>query len=122
MILKSFERWGSTGIERWDRARLAEEFKTDFYKLGWFEPRCGIIQPAKLARGMKGLAESAGVTINENSPVTSFAKNRCQGLHSANRHRRTALRVPGIGYQCLFHIVSAIKIASAAHFYIYCHV
>ena len=76
---KIIERWGSTGIERWDRARLAEEFKTDFYKLGWFEPRCGIIQPAKLARGMKGLAESAGVTIYENSPVTSFAKTGARG-------------------------------------------
>ncbi len=76
---KIIERWGSTGIERWDRARLAEEFKTDFYKLGWFEPRCGIIQPAKLARGMKVLAESKGVTIYENSPVTGFSRNGASG-------------------------------------------
>ncbi|PIP42654.1 MAG: oxidoreductase [Desulfobacterales bacterium CG23_combo_of_CG06-09_8_20_14_all_51_8] len=76
---KIIERWGSAGIERWDRARLAEEFHTDFYKLGWFEPRCGIIQPAKLARGMKGLAEARGVTIYENSPVTHFSKNGSSG-------------------------------------------
>ena len=73
------ERWGSTGIERWDRSRLADEFKTDFYKLGWFEPRCGIIQPAKLARGMKELAESKGVTIYENSPVTGFSRKKDGG-------------------------------------------
>jgi glycine/D-amino acid oxidase-like deaminating enzyme len=76
---KIIEKWGSTGIERWDRARLAQEFHTEFYKIGWFEPRCGIIQPAKLARGMKDLAESAGVKIYENSPVTAFYKNGAAG-------------------------------------------
>ncbi|RJP83718.1 MAG: FAD-dependent oxidoreductase [Desulfobacteraceae bacterium] len=76
---KIIERWGTTGIERWNRARLAEEFKTDFYKLGWFEPRCGIIQPAKLARGMKALTESKGVVIYENSPVTGFSKGKTAG-------------------------------------------
>ena len=76
---KIIEKWGSTGIERWDRARLAEEFNTDFYKLGWFEPRCGVINPAKLARGMKDLAEAQGVTIYENSPVTGFSKNGSSG-------------------------------------------
>ena len=45
------ERWGLDGVERWDRQKLAAEFNTDFYKLGWFEPRCGILNPAKLARG-----------------------------------------------------------------------
>jgi len=30
---KIFEKWGSTGIERWDRARLDDEFNTDFYKI-----------------------------------------------------------------------------------------
>ena len=73
------EKWGTSGIERWDRARLAEEFHTDYYKIGWFEPRCGIINPAKLARGMKELAESRGVTIYENSPVTVFSKTGASG-------------------------------------------
>jgi glycine/D-amino acid oxidase-like deaminating enzyme len=53
---KIMEKWGMGGVERWPRERLAAEFNTDFYKLGWFEPRCGILQPAKLARGMKALA------------------------------------------------------------------
>lgn len=67
---KIVERWGVTGIERWDRTRLAGEFRTDYYRIGWFEPRCGIVQPAKLARGMKTLAEEQGALIYENSPVT----------------------------------------------------
>lgn len=68
------EKWGIGGVERWDQQRLSREFNTDYYKLGWFEPRCGILNPAKLARGMKKVAEESGVTIYENSPVVDFSK------------------------------------------------
>jgi glycine/D-amino acid oxidase-like deaminating enzyme len=68
------KRWGIAGVERWERKRLADEFNTDFYKLGWFEPRCGILNPAKLAREMKRIAEKKGVVIYENSPVSAFEK------------------------------------------------
>lgn len=74
------ERWGMGGVERWDRDRLSVEFGTDFYKLGWFEPRCGILNPAKLARGMKAFAEALGVTIYEQSKVTGFSRNREGGF------------------------------------------
>jgi glycine/D-amino acid oxidase-like deaminating enzyme len=73
-------RWGLGGVERWDQDRLAAEFNTDFYKLGWFEPRCGILNPAKLARGLKALAESSGVRIYEQSPVSRFERNRGGGF------------------------------------------
>ncbi len=68
-------QWGLGGVERWDRQRLAAEFHTDYYKLGWFEPRCGILHPAKLARGLKKLAEEAGVGIHECSPVKDFSRD-----------------------------------------------
>ncbi len=77
---KIMERWGMGGVERWDRDRLAAEFGTDFYQLGWFEPRCGILNPAKLARGMKAYAESQGVIIYEQSPVVGFSRNRAGGF------------------------------------------
>lgn len=73
---KILEKWGLKGVERWDRKRLAAEFNTDFYKLGWFEPRCGILNPAKLVRGLKRVAESEGATLYEQSPVTGFSKER----------------------------------------------
>lgn len=72
---KILERWGLDGVERWDRKKLAAEFNTDFYQLGWYEPRCGILNPAKLARGLKRVAEDEGVVIHEESPVTAFSKN-----------------------------------------------
>jgi len=77
---KIMEKWGLGGVERWERARLSEEFNTDFYKLGWFEPRCGIVNPAKLSRGLKGLTESQGAIIYENSPVVSFARKSTSGF------------------------------------------
>ena len=77
---KIMEKWGLGGVERWDRQKLAAEFNTDFYKLGWFEPRCGILNPAKLARGLKQVAEKEGVTIYEQSPVKGFAKNSPGGF------------------------------------------
>ena len=71
---KIMRQWGLGGVERWEKDRLAREFNTDFYKLGWFEPRCGILNPAKLARGLKRLAEQAGVIVHEQSPVKAFKK------------------------------------------------
>lgn len=75
------EKWGlADHVQRWDRDRLAREFNTDYYRLGWFEPRCGILNPAKLARGMKALAEEAGVTIYEQSPVKDFSRQKHSGF------------------------------------------
>ena len=71
---KIMEKWGLGGVERWSAERLRQEFETNYYKVGWFEPRCGIVNPAKLARGMKEVAEKAGVTIYENSPARGFTK------------------------------------------------
>jgi len=71
---KILEKWGLGGVERWDRQRLAAEFNTAFYKLGWFEPRCGILNPAKLARGLKRVAEAVGAVVYEQSPVNDFTR------------------------------------------------
>ncbi len=83
---KIMEKWGLGGVERWDRARLAEEFHTDYYKIGWFEPRCGILNPARLARGMKGLAEAWGAVIYEQSPVKSFSRKTGGGFVVNTEH------------------------------------
>lgn len=64
-------QWGIEGVERWDSVRLAREFQTDRYLLGWYEKRCAILNPAKLARGMKKAALKAGAVVHENSPVVS---------------------------------------------------
>ena len=77
---KIMGKWGLGGVERWGRDRLSAEFETDFYKEGWFEPRCGIVNPARLARGMKDLAEKNGAVIYEQSPVIKFGKKATSGF------------------------------------------
>lgn len=77
---KIMEKWGLGGVERWGRDRLSAEFETNFYKEGWFEPRCGIVNPARLARGIKDLAEKNGAVIYEQSPVIKFEKKAPSGF------------------------------------------
>ncbi len=74
------ERWGLGGVQRWGRSQLLAEFNTDKYQLGWFEPRCGILNPARLARGLKQLAEDQGVRIYEQSPVVRFGRDGSGGF------------------------------------------
>jgi glycine/D-amino acid oxidase-like deaminating enzyme len=63
------EKWGlAHHVQRWDKTRLNQEFKTNYYRLGWFEPGCGILNPAKLARGMKTLAEENNLILFNNRP------------------------------------------------------
>ncbi len=64
------------GVEVWDKEKLRSEFNTDKYLLGWFEPQCGILHPAKWARALKEKAEEAGVKIFEYSPVIEFEKRK----------------------------------------------
>ncbi len=64
------------GVEVWDKEKLRSEFNTDKYLLGWFEPQCGILHPAKWARALKEKAEEAGVKIYEYSPVIEFEKRK----------------------------------------------
>lgn len=85
---KIMEKWGLGGVERWERDRLAREFKTDYYRLGWFEPRCGILNPAKLARGLKSLAEELGVIVHENTPVREFYRSGDAGFVVATENAR----------------------------------
>ncbi len=70
--LRLAERWKISGVETWDESRLRAEFSSPLYRLGWYEPRCGILNPAKLARGWMKLAQKTGAHVYENTPVSSI--------------------------------------------------
>jgi glycine/D-amino acid oxidase-like deaminating enzyme len=74
------ERWGLSGIEAWDRDRLRQEFQTESYLSGWFESRCGIVNPAKLAREWKRIAMESGAIVHENSPVSALSRDKTGGF------------------------------------------
>ena len=70
------DRWGLGAVEHWDRARLANEFKTDYYVEGLLNARCGLLNPASLARGLARLVREAGGVVYEESPVIRVAEDQ----------------------------------------------
>jgi glycine/D-amino acid oxidase-like deaminating enzyme len=58
-----------SGIEWIDKDALASEIKSPKYLGAWWEPRCGILNPAKLSWGWKEVIEPMGVDVYENTPV-----------------------------------------------------
>ncbi len=118
------EKWGLGGVERWDRARLAEEFNTDFYQLGWFEPRCGILNPARLARGLKEPGRKPGGDRLREFPGEKLRPKRRRRvrIHRKDRDRRNPCGIPGAGHQCLLHPVSGFKKAPVSGIHPHCHV
>jgi glycine/D-amino acid oxidase-like deaminating enzyme len=89
---KAAEEMDFEGVEVWDKRRLGEEFKTDKYLLGWFEERCGILDPAKWARGLRGKAEEAGVDIYEYSPALKIERGGYDGYRYIVRTPEGILR------------------------------
>lgn len=65
---------GITGIEWIDATRLREEVDSPLFLGGWWEPRCGLLNPTKQAREMKRIAEEAGAQIFETTPVEQILR------------------------------------------------
>lgn len=65
---------GISGIEWIDKNRVQEEVKSPLYLGAWWEPRCGLVNPAKLAWGWKDIITSRGVEVFEESPVSEIAR------------------------------------------------
>ena len=65
---------GLEGIEWLGKDRLAEQIRSPMYEGAWWEPRCGILNPAKLAWSWKDILVPMGVEIYENSPVAEMTR------------------------------------------------
>ena len=67
---------GINGIEWMGKDRLEHQVKSPMYLGAWWEPRCGILNPAKLAWSWKDVLVPMGIEIYENTPaVEIFQKN-----------------------------------------------
>ncbi len=76
-ILKEMElahELGLTGIEWLDKEQTREQVQSPMYIGAWWEPRCGILNPAKLSWGWTEVLGPMGVDIFENSPVAEIAR------------------------------------------------
>ena len=65
---------GLQGIEWLDKDQLAREVRSPMYLGAWWEPRCGILNPAKLAWSWKEVITGMGVAVYENSPVAEIRR------------------------------------------------
>lgn len=65
---------GVTGIEWIEADRLRAEVDSPLFLGAWWEPRCGLLNPAKHVRELKRVAEEAGALIFEHTPVTEIRR------------------------------------------------
>jgi glycine/D-amino acid oxidase-like deaminating enzyme len=65
---------GLEGISWLDKHQLAREVNSPMYLGAWWEPRCGILNPAKLAWSWKDKLVPMGVDLYESTPVTDISK------------------------------------------------
>lgn len=65
---------GLSGIEWWDRDRVQQEVHAGAFLGGWWEPRCALLNPAKLTRELGRIATAAGAIIYDRSPVTGVRR------------------------------------------------
>jgi glycine/D-amino acid oxidase-like deaminating enzyme len=72
--MKLAHELGLEGIEWLDKDQTQEQVQSDMYLGAWWEPRCGILNPAKLAWGWAEVIRPMGVEVYENTPVAEIAR------------------------------------------------
>ncbi len=70
--------WGIDDAVILSGSEAAQRIRVDHLMLGSFNPHCARIQPAKLARGLADVVERLGVTIYEQTPVTTIRSGRAE--------------------------------------------
>lgn len=72
--LELLTQMGITGLEWWDAGRLQSAVRSPLGLGAWWEPRCGLLNPARQARELKRLAIEAGADVFEHTPVLSVER------------------------------------------------
>jgi glycine/D-amino acid oxidase-like deaminating enzyme len=67
--LEAAEKLGLDRIRSLSRAEVRAEVDSPTYRMALFEEDCAVLHPAKLARGLAGAVEAAGVSLFEDSPA-----------------------------------------------------
>ncbi len=82
---------GIGGIQWWEAGRVCAEVNSPLFLGAWWEPRCGLLNPAKQARELKRIALEQGARIYEETPVneihrgTTFSLVTPQGTVTAKK-------------------------------------
>ena len=73
---------GISGIEWIEAEAIKAEVNSPRFLGGWWEPRCGLLDPARHARELKRIAVEAGAQIYENTPVAQIERGGKFNLHT----------------------------------------
>jgi len=65
---------GLTGLEWLEKDALERQVRSPLYLGAWWEPRCGILNPAKLAWAWRDVIAGQGVQILERTPVQDIVR------------------------------------------------
>ena len=71
---------GLTGVDWIEADEVQKRVKSPLYMGAWWEPRCALVNPAKLAREMKRVAVKYGAEVYERTPVIEI-KRSAAGFH-----------------------------------------
>ena len=96
------EEMGLEGFEWLGADELAEEVRSPEFGPAIREHHCGLIDPAKQARGLKRVVEERGVEIREGTPVESIERDgevRLQTPGGTVRAEKAVLATNGYSHQ-----------------------
>jgi len=74
--LEILTQMGITGLEWWDADRVRQELNSPLALGAWWEPRCGLLDPAKQVRELRRLALESGALVFERTPVLSVERGQ----------------------------------------------
>jgi glycine/D-amino acid oxidase-like deaminating enzyme len=77
---------GITGLEWLERDAARARVNSDLYLGAMWEPRLGLMNPAKLVREEKRLAQALGAQVYEQTPVTDVVQQGGRGARGGPRY------------------------------------
>ncbi|MGB9736591.1 MAG: NAD(P)/FAD-dependent oxidoreductase [bacterium] len=66
---------GIQGIDWIGKEEVRAQVNSPLYLGAWWEPRCGLVNPAKLVRGMMKIVQGMGVSVYDRTPVIEVSRN-----------------------------------------------
>ncbi|MBM4450886.1 MAG: FAD-dependent oxidoreductase [Chloroflexi bacterium] len=73
--VKLVKSLGLEGVDWLDAHATRARVNSELYLGAWWEPRCALVNPAKLAREMKRVVTKLGAEVYERTPVSEIKRN-----------------------------------------------
>ncbi|MBU0992843.1 MAG: FAD-binding oxidoreductase [Proteobacteria bacterium] len=101
-------KMGLKGIEWLDENALKNEVRSPQYLGAWWEPRCGILNPAKLSWGWKDVLKKMGVDIYEDTKVIDISRQPVKVSLTTPKGTLTAGKVV-LATNAWSHLIQPVK-------------